>query len=76
MYNLYSTLKTPEHDVLLVRRLHPVSPAPSSIRGRGFELTSCTVFYNILRRFNQMARRANKTAYCAWDGAVAHGSQA
>jgi hypothetical protein len=35
MYNLYSILKTSEHDVLLVRRLHPVSPAllPS---GHGF----------------------------------------
>jgi hypothetical protein len=27
MYNLYSILKTSEHDVLLVRQLHPVSPA-------------------------------------------------
>jgi hypothetical protein len=27
MYNLYLILKTSEHDVLLVRRLHPVSPA-------------------------------------------------
>jgi hypothetical protein len=27
MYNLYSILKTPEHGVLLVRRLHPLSPA-------------------------------------------------
>jgi hypothetical protein len=26
MYNLYSILKTPRHEVLLVRRLHPVSP--------------------------------------------------
>jgi hypothetical protein len=36
MYNLYSILKTLEHDVLLVRWLHPVSTAllPS---GRGFE---------------------------------------
>jgi hypothetical protein len=36
MYNLYSILKTPEHNVLLVRRLHSVSSAilPS---GRGFE---------------------------------------
>jgi hypothetical protein len=25
MYNLYSILKTPEHDVLLVRWIHPVS---------------------------------------------------
>jgi hypothetical protein len=25
MYHLYSILKTPEHDVLLVRRLHPLS---------------------------------------------------
>jgi hypothetical protein len=36
MYNLYSILKTPEHDLLLVRRLHSMSPAllPS---GRWFE---------------------------------------
>jgi hypothetical protein len=36
MYNLYSILKTLEHDVVLVRRLHPVFPAllPS---GHGFE---------------------------------------
>jgi hypothetical protein len=27
MYNLYSVLKTLEHDLLLVRRLRPVSPA-------------------------------------------------
>jgi hypothetical protein len=26
MYNLYSILKTHEHDVILVKRLHPVSP--------------------------------------------------
>jgi hypothetical protein len=36
MYNLYSILKTPEHDVLLVRRLHPVSPALLSSE-RGFK---------------------------------------
>jgi hypothetical protein len=36
MFNLYSILKTPEYDVLLLRKLHLVSPAlvPS---GRGFE---------------------------------------
>jgi hypothetical protein len=36
MYNLYSILKTLDHDVLLVRRLHFVSPAllPSEL---GFE---------------------------------------
>jgi hypothetical protein len=27
MYNLYSILKTPDYDVLLVRQLHPVYPA-------------------------------------------------
>jgi hypothetical protein len=36
MYNLYSILKTPDHDVLLVRRLHSVSPALLLSR-RGFE---------------------------------------
>ena len=36
MYISYSILKTPEHDVLMVRRLHPMSSAllPS---GRGFK---------------------------------------
>jgi hypothetical protein len=36
IYNLYSILKTSEHDVLLVRQLYSVSPAllPS---GYGFE---------------------------------------
>jgi hypothetical protein len=34
MYNLYSILKTPKHDVQPVRRLHLVSPAllPSRVR--------------------------------------------
>jgi hypothetical protein len=36
MYNLYSILKTPKHDVLLVRRLHPVSPTLLPSR-RGFK---------------------------------------
>jgi hypothetical protein len=48
MYNLYLILKTPEYDVLLVRKLHPVSPAllPS---GRGFEPHILHRFFNILR---------------------------
>jgi hypothetical protein len=44
MYYLYSILKTIDHDVLLVRRLHSVSPAllqsvsPALIQSRfGFE---------------------------------------
>jgi hypothetical protein len=36
MYNLYSILKISEHDVILVRRLHSVSPALLSL-GYGFE---------------------------------------
>jgi hypothetical protein len=36
MYNLYSILKTSKHDVLLVRRLHPVSVVLLPSR-RGFE---------------------------------------
>jgi hypothetical protein len=36
MYNLYSILKTPKHDVLLVRRLHAVSPTLLPSR-RGFK---------------------------------------
>jgi hypothetical protein len=35
MYNLYSLLTTLEHDVLLVKWLHPVSPVLLS-SGRGF----------------------------------------
>jgi hypothetical protein len=48
MYNLYLILKTHEHDVLLVRRLHLVSHAllPS---GRGFEPHLLHRFYNLLR---------------------------
>jgi hypothetical protein len=37
MYNLYSILKTHEHDVLLVRRFHPVSSALLPLLGRVFE---------------------------------------
>jgi hypothetical protein len=46
MYNLYSILKTPEHDVLLVRRLHPVSLAflPSG-RGFGPHLLHCSLTF-------------------------------
>jgi hypothetical protein len=36
IYNLYSILKISEHDVLLVRQLHPVSPALLT-SGHGFE---------------------------------------
>ena len=36
IYNLYSILKTSEHDVLLVRQLHTVSPALLPL-GHGFE---------------------------------------
>jgi hypothetical protein len=43
MYNLYSIIKTPEHDVLLVRRLHPVSPALFH-QGMGSNPTSYTAF--------------------------------
>jgi hypothetical protein len=44
MYNLYLILKTPEHDVLLVRQLHPVSPALIPLE-RGFQTpTSCIAF--------------------------------
>jgi hypothetical protein len=37
MYNLYSILKTLEHGVILVRRLHPLSPTLLSLLGRRFE---------------------------------------
>jgi hypothetical protein len=37
MYNLYSILKTLEHGVILVKRLHPLSPALLSLLGRRFE---------------------------------------
>jgi hypothetical protein len=43
MYNLYSILKTSDHDILLVRYLHLVSPVllPSE---HGLEPHLCTVF--------------------------------
>jgi hypothetical protein len=48
IYNLYSILKTYEHDVILVRQLYLVSPAlfPS---GHGFEPPPPAPFFNILR---------------------------
>jgi hypothetical protein len=52
MYNLYSILKTTEHDVLLVRQLHPVSFALLPT-GCGFKPYLLLCFYSILRRFNQ-----------------------
>jgi hypothetical protein len=68
IYNLYSILKTFEHDVLLVRQLHPVSPALLlSIRG-WFRIPPLAPFFNILHWFNQMSRRAN--------GMVRHSQQA
>jgi hypothetical protein len=48
MYNLYSILKTPEYDVLLVRQLYLVSPALLA-SGRGFEPHLLHRFFNILR---------------------------
>jgi hypothetical protein len=48
MYNLYSILKTFDHDVLLVRRLHLVSHAFLS-SGLGFEPHLLYHFFNILR---------------------------
>jgi hypothetical protein len=53
MYNLYSILKTTEHDVLVIRRLHPVYLA---IRA-WVRTPSPAPLFNILRRFNQMPRR-------------------
>jgi hypothetical protein len=48
MYNLYSILKTPEHDVLLIRQFHQVSPTlfPS---GHRFEPHLLHRFFNTLR---------------------------
>jgi hypothetical protein len=44
IYNLYSILKTSQHNVLLVRQLHPVSPHFFQ-QGMGSNPTfSCTVF--------------------------------
>jgi hypothetical protein len=53
IYNLYLILKTSEHDVLLVRhsiRAWVQSPPPA-------------LFFNILRRFNQMGQRSNGLAW-------------
>jgi hypothetical protein len=46
IYNLYSILKTLEHDVLLVRWLHPVSLAASSIRAWVRTPSSASLFYH------------------------------
>jgi hypothetical protein len=43
MYNLYSILKTYEHDVLLVRRLHQCLP-PFFHQSVGSNPTSCSVW--------------------------------
>jgi hypothetical protein len=59
MYNLYSILKTPEHDILVVRQLHLMSAAIFSL-GCGF----------ILRQFNQMVRLANGSDVEVVRGAV------
>jgi hypothetical protein len=48
MYHLYSILKTPDHNVLLTRRLHSVSLALLPL-GRGFEPHLLHHFFNILR---------------------------
>jgi hypothetical protein len=48
MYNLYSILKTLDHDVLLIRRLHLVSPTLLSL-GRGFEPYLLHHFLTFLR---------------------------
>jgi hypothetical protein len=49
IYNLYSILKTIDHDVLLVRRFHSVSPTPLLL-GLGFEpYYLLHYFFNILR---------------------------
>jgi hypothetical protein len=51
--NLYYILKTPEHDVLLIRRLHPVSPALLPLE-RGFEprvLHRFLIFYANLTKW-------------------------
>jgi hypothetical protein len=45
MYNLHSILKIPEHDILLVRRLHPVSLALLPLE-RGFEPHLLHRFFN------------------------------
>jgi hypothetical protein len=79
MYSLYSILKTPDHDVLLVRRLHPVSPALLPL-GRGFEphlLHHFLTFYADLTKWsNGLTGRPNTVSrpMCrAWAGAVARG---
>jgi hypothetical protein len=48
MYNIYSILKTLDYDVLLVIRLHSVSPALLPL-GFGFEPHLLHRFFNTLR---------------------------
>jgi hypothetical protein len=48
MCSLYSILKATDHDVLLVRQLHLVSPA-LFLLGRGFESHLLLYLFSILR---------------------------
>jgi hypothetical protein len=79
MYNLYSILKTQEHDVLLVRRLHTVSHAllPS---GRVFEPHLLHRFVTIQADLTKSAdgltgqpATVNRTACRVWAKAAALG---
>jgi hypothetical protein len=72
MYNLYSIFKTPQHDVLLVRRLHPVSHA-LLLSGRGFEPH---LLHRFLTFYADLANTVSRPACRAWAGAVAHGRRA
>jgi hypothetical protein len=78
MYNLYSILKTPEHDVLLVSWLHPVSLALHPPE-HGFEphlLHRFLTFYADLTKWldGLMSRpdTVSRPACRAWAGSVAH----
>jgi hypothetical protein len=84
MYNLYSILKTPKHDVLPVRLFHPVSPA-LLLSGHGFEpqILHCflTFYANLTKWRNELMGRPGTVsrpvcrAY-AWTGAAARGRRA
>jgi hypothetical protein len=54
MYNLYSILKTLDHDVLLVRRLHSVSLflLPSGLGSKPTSSTTFLTFYANLTKWS------------------------
>jgi hypothetical protein len=70
--NLYLILKTPMHDVLLVRRLHPVSHA-LLLSGRWFEPQ---LLHHFLTFYADLANTVSRPACRACARAVVRGRRA